>query len=70
MNSGKLGLKSNWLKIGEFKTYTHTGPHPGLMEACKSIAMANPDLTKFYCIYLNSPETTAETDLKTKIILH
>lgn len=54
---------------GEFKAYTHTGAYSGLRENCKAIAMDNPGLAEFYCIYLNSPQDTPEADLKTKIIV-
>lgn len=71
-SQGWLGVvDNNGDKVveGEFKTYAHTGPYSGLMEACKTIAMDNPGLTEFYCIYLNSPDNTPEPDLKTKVIL-
>lgn len=53
---------------GEFKTYVHTGAYSTLMEACKQIASSQPTISEFYCIYLNSPEDTAEGDLRAKII--
>ena len=53
---------------GEFKTYTHTGPYPKLMEACMTIGRQHPNLTEFYCIYLNSPLEVPEDNLQAKIV--
>ena len=71
-NRGWLGVIDEDGKTvveGEFETYTHTEPYSGLMEACKSIAMENSNLTEFYCIYLNSAQNTPEQELRTKVIL-
>ena len=53
---------------GAYKTYLHTGSYVKLMEAGKEIGRTQPKMTEFYMVYLNSPQDTAEGDLKTKIV--
>ena len=65
---GVIDEEGDRLIEGDFETYIHTGSYKDLMEIGMEIGRTHIKMSEFYFVYLNSPEETAEADLKTKIV--
>ncbi len=52
---------------GEFKAYEHVGAYRKIGAAFQMVMKDNPGVKEVYSVYMNSPQTTPENELKTLV---